>query len=93
MLSVLSQLIPISNYNSTFSTFMGKIVQNVNFSPVSKICDLNSKLNHTRQNESRCIFGFQNKAHGIKLLKFHRNRDNNANLEKRDFQMKLVSQF
>ena len=63
----------------------GKIVQNVKFSSVSQTSDLISKLNSTRQHESRGMLGFQNRALDTKLLKFHVNRDERAYLEKYDF--------
>ena len=72
---------------------MSKIVQNIKFSSVNQNSDLNSKLNSTRQHESKGVLDFQNRAPGIKLLKFHTNQDNRVYLEKRDFQQKLVCQF
>ena len=75
----------------------GKIVQNVTFWPISKKnktkkqknkkknSDLTLKLNLTRQHESIDMLDFQNRAPNIKLLKFHRNRDNRAYLEKHKF--------
>ena len=63
----------------------GKIIQNVNFSPISKNSHLFSKLNPARQHKSKSMLGFQNRALDIKLLKFHINRDNSAYLEKCDF--------
>ena len=36
----------------------------------------------TRQQESRGMFAFQNKALDVKILKFHANRDNSAYLER-----------
>ena len=39
------------------------------------------------------MLGFQNRALDINLLKFHANQDNWANLEKCDFQRKLVIQI
>ena len=39
---------------------MGKIVQNVKFSPIGQNKDLNLKLNPTSQNESRSMLSFQN---------------------------------
>ena len=65
---------------------MGKIVQNVNFLPVSQNSNLSLKLNPTRQHESKGMLGYQNRASDIKLLKFHANQDNNAYLEKQNFQ-------
>ena len=55
--------------------------------------DLNLKLYSTCRQESRSIFGFQNRASDVKILKFNVNGDNSAYLEKRDFQRKLVCQF
>ena len=64
---------------------MGKIVQNVNFLPVSQNSDLTSKSDSTRQHKSTGMLNFQNIAPNIKLLKFHANRDNQAYLEKYNF--------
>ena len=50
-----------------------KIVQNVKFSSINQTSDLISKLNPTRQQESRGMLGFQNRAPDTKLLNFHTN--------------------
>ena len=71
----------------------GKIVKNINFSSVSQNSDLSSKLNLARQQESRAMLSFQNKALTVKLLKFHVNQDNSTYLKKYNFQRKLVCQF
>ena len=42
---------------------------------MSQTSDLVSKLNSTRQHESKGVLGFQNKALDTKLLKLHANRD------------------
>ena len=65
---------------------MGKIEQDINFSSVSQNNDLRLKLNHTHQHESRGMLGFKNRASDIKLLKLYVNRNNNAYLEKSNFQ-------
>ena len=72
------------------SDLIGKIIKNVKFLSVSQNIDLTSKLDPTRQHESRGMLGFQNRALDIKLLKFHVNQDNQGYLEKRNFQQKLV---
>ena len=54
-----------------FSKPRGKIVQNLKFSPVSQNSDLSSKLESTRQNESRGMLGFQNRALEAYKLKLH----------------------
>ena len=48
-----------------------KIIQNVKFLSVYQTSDLISKLDFTRQHESRGMLGFQNRAPDTKLLKFH----------------------
>ena len=63
----------------------GKIIQNVNFTSISQTSNLISKLNPTRQHESKGMLGFQKRALDTKLLKFHVNQDNWAYFEKRDF--------
>ena len=55
------------------------------FHAICQKSDLISKLNPTRQRDSRVILCFQNKALDIKLLKFLANRDNSAYLAKHDF--------
>ena len=69
------------------------MVHNVNFLLVSQNSDLSLKLNSTRQQDSRGMLGFQNRAPNFKMLKFHVNQDNSAYLEKYDFQWKLVYQL
>ena len=71
-----------------FTDALDKIIQNINFSPVSQNSDLSSKLNPTRQHELKSMLNFQNKAPDIKILKIHINRDNIAYLKKLDFQQK-----
>ena len=67
------------------SNSRGKIVQNVNFLSINQNSDLNSKLNPTREYESRGMLGFQNRVLDIKILQFHVNQDNSAYLKKYDF--------
>ena len=64
----------------------GKIVQNVNFSPVSQKNDLSLKLNPTRQNKSRGMLGFQNRALEYPVIEIYANRDNNTYIKKHNFQ-------
>ena len=64
----------------------GKIIRNVNFFSVCQNSDLSLKLNPTRQQQSRGMLNFKNRASVIKILKFYINRDNNACLEKHNFQ-------
>ena len=68
----------------------GKIVQNVKFLSVSQTSGLISKLDATRQHESKVMLSFQNRALDIRLLKIHTNQDNRAYLKKPDVQWKLV---
>ena len=70
-----------------------KIIQNIKFSPVIQNDDLTSKLDPTRQHESRGMLGFQNRASDIMLLKINANLDNQAYLKIRVFQQKLVCQI
>ena len=71
----------------------GKMVQKVNFSPVGQNNNLSLNLNPTCQQESRGMFGFQNRAPDVKILKFHVDQDNSAYFEKCDFQQKLIFRF
>ena len=63
----------------------GKIVQNIKFSFVSQTSDLISKVDSTRQHESKGMLGFQNRAPDTKLLKFHADREEIAYPKKCDF--------
>ena len=72
---------------------MSKIIQNINFSPVSQNSDSGLKLNSTHQHELRSMLNFQNRTPDIKILKIHANWDNSAYLENHDFQRKLFFQF
>ena len=63
----------------------GKIVQNIKFLSVNQNNDLISKLNPTRQQESRGMLDFENRAPDIKLLKIYTNRDNRTYFKKYDF--------
>ena len=46
----------------------GKIVQNVKFLSVNQNSDLSSKLNVTRQHDSRSMLSFQNRAPKYKVI-------------------------
>ena len=50
---------------------MGKIVQNVKFSPISQNSDLRLQLDSTRKNKSRGMFGSQNRAPEAYKPKLH----------------------
>ena len=64
----------------------GKIMQNINFLPISQNRDLILKLDLIRKHESRDMLDFQNRVSDVNILKFHTSRDNNTYLKKRDFQ-------
>ena len=91
MLSVSSQL--LLSFNSKFLFLGAKSFKISNFQPSTKSNDLISKLDSTRQHESKSMLGFQNRALDTKLWKFHTNLKEKAYLKKCDFKQKLVSKF
>ena len=86
MLSVHSQL--LSSSNSKLPTPGAKWSKMSIFHPLDKYNDLSLKLNPTHQHESKVCSVSKTEPPGIKKLKFHANRYNNAYPEKTWFSTK-----
>ena len=83
MLSVCSQL--LSNSNSLFPTLGVKSSKTSKKISVVKTVIWVQILYSSLQHESKGMFGFQDRAQDINLLKIHANRGKLAYLEKRVF--------